>query len=129
MWAKTSSLLAVGLLLAGCGSSAHQATSSDPPPTTFTTKEISAFNEACASLGLGGSLGDAPVCECALDEVEAQTNPSSFALDVVAWKDNSESGSGNENIPKEAVSKCVTKQQSGEVPEPGSESSQETSQE
>lgn len=126
MWAKTSRYAAICgvLLLAGCGSS-KQTTSEAKLPTTFTTKEIAAFNEACASLGLGGSLGDAPVCECALNETEAQTNPASFALDVVAWKENSESGPGNENIPKEAVSKCVTKQQSGEVPEPGSESTQE----
>jgi hypothetical protein len=120
MWAKSSILLATGLLLAGCGgsSSTTSQTGSASTPAAFTTKEIAAFNEACASLGLGGSLGDAPVCECALNEVEAQTNPASFALDVVAWKENSESGPGNENIPKEAVSKCVTKQQSGEVPEP-----------
>jgi hypothetical protein len=126
MWANTSRIAAVGLLglLAGCGSG-KPSSNAAKPPTTFTTKEISAFNEACASLGLGGSLGDAPVCGCALDEVEAQTNPASFALDVVAWKENSESGPGNENIPKEAVSKCVTKQQNGELSEPSSETTQE----
>lgn len=118
MWAKTSRLLVVGaLVLAGCGGSSKQ-TASSSLPTNFTTKEITAFNEACKSLGLGGSLGDAPVCECALNEVEAQTNPASFALDVVAWKENSESGPGNATIPKVAVSKCVTKQQNGEIPQP-----------
>lgn len=106
------------VLLAGCGEGKSSSTDATKIPTSFTTKEISAFNEACKSLGLGGSLGDAPVCECALDEVEAQTNPASLALDVVAWKENSESGPGNENIPKEAVSKCVTKQKSGEIAEP-----------
>lgn len=81
MWAKTSRLLVLGFLfLAGCGSS-HPAASADPTaPTTSASKEIDAFNEACKSLGPSGSLGDAPVCECALNEVEAQTNPISFAF-------------------------------------------------
>jgi hypothetical protein len=79
MWAKTSILLATGLLLAGCGGSSKSQPSSTSDPTSSASTYPAQYKEAFFKAHECGSGGYSVAnCECQIRYIEAHAPYSSL---------------------------------------------------
>ncbi len=112
------------ILAAGCGGSGqgHTTARADEAGQHFTMAERVSFLHRCGVGQLGGALGDAAVCQCALTELEAESNQVAVASDVVSWAQNRDR-EGFRSVPVQAINRCMGEQEIGPNPEPAPASS------
>ncbi len=112
-----AALLTTTFLIGACGSASRSTTTPKASGATTTNSEanvaVSAFQQQCASVGLGGAAGDTPVCNCALQALQQSESPSAVIADVTTWK----RGSAPTDVA-DALTQCIGEQQSGQLPSP-----------
>ncbi len=114
-------IVALGaILVTGCAGSGrgHVTARAGAPGQHFTVAQQVSFLHRCGVGPLGGALGDAAVCECALTQLEAEANRVPIEPAVATWV-RERNGEGFRSVPMQAINRCMGEQEIGPNPEPG----------